>query len=138
MKRVRQVLADATMAAQHAQLRRDRLTEKHAVIISTVTPTATADQASMGHIMQPSVCVPAVNHHCTYYDTPDLRNTAHVCRQIATLNPAWCTLQACAALHRQIAEVQAAIGAAEADLAIVKAALRETLAVNAAKDAELR
>ena len=57
LKRVRQVLADATMAAQQAQLRRDRLTEKHAVIISTVTPTATADQASKGHIMQPSgVC----------------------------------------------------------------------------------
>jgi hypothetical protein len=34
--------------------------------------------------------------------------------------------------------VQAAIAAAEADLAIVKAALRETLAVNARKDAELR
>jgi hypothetical protein len=46
-KHVRQVLADATMAAQQTQLHRDRLSEKHAVIASTVTPTATADQASM-------------------------------------------------------------------------------------------
>jgi hypothetical protein len=54
LKRVRQVLADAVMAAQQAQLRRDRLAEKHAVVVSTVTPTATADQASAGCTMQPS------------------------------------------------------------------------------------
>lgn len=46
--------------------------------------------------------------------------------------------QACAELQRQIEEVQVAIAAAEGDLAVVKAALRETLAVNADKDAQLR
>lgn len=46
--------------------------------------------------------------------------------------------QACAELQRQIEEVQAAIAAAEADLAVVKAALRETLGVNVDKDAQLR
>ena len=80
------------------------------------------------------VCVPT---HCTY-DRPDLRDTAHVCKRIARLGPAWFTLQACAALQRQIAEVPAAIAVAEADFAIVKAALRETLAVNAQMDAEIR
>ena len=51
-KLVRQVLADANMAAQQTHLRRSRLAEKHDVVASTVTPTATADQVSIVYTMQ--------------------------------------------------------------------------------------
>lgn len=46
--------------------------------------------------------------------------------------------QACAELQQQAHELQVVICRVETDLAVVKSALRETSAVNAEKDAELR
>jgi hypothetical protein len=74
------VLADAVMAAQQAQLRRDRLAEKHAVIVSTVTPTATADQVSMGCTIYPVVRLATIRQppHCTCH-RPLAHGTDYAC-----------------------------------------------------------
>ena len=125
------------MAAQQAQLRRDRLAEKHAVIASTVAPTATADEASMACVWQavvPSLPGHLARQRCAW----QWDGWGCACKHDSRIWPTCSSSQACAELQYQIEEVQAAIDAAEADLAIVKAALRETLAVNARKDAELR